>query len=160
MPCLATGLIAMTGRKKGLLVWCLLLRGKELDGVRDGAAPATATTAAAAAAGGGGGMVAPHANSGAGPGRQMVGSAMGDRVLGLPDTANTAIIKFMSASSSRVGRAKLAVSGGGASSLLTPERMAGSEMSEGLGRGGRGHPTVVCEAQIPTTACPCPCQAH
>ncbi len=61
----------MVARKKGLVVWCLLLGGKELDGWRGGGTAATA-------AGGGGGVAAPRANDGGRLGRQMVGAAMGD----------------------------------------------------------------------------------
>jgi hypothetical protein len=52
------------------------------------------------------------------------------RVLGLPGAASAAVVKFMSASSNRVGRTESAVSGGATSSSSAPERTAGSETSE------------------------------
>jgi hypothetical protein len=114
VPCSAAGPIAVAARKKGLLVRCLLLGDEELDGGR-----------------GGGGA----ADGGGGPGGRTAGSALEDRVLGLPGAASAAVVKFMSASSIRVGRADSAVSGGGTSSSSAPERMAGSETSEGSGEG-------------------------
>ena len=83
---------------------------------------------------------------------------MEGRVLGLPG-ASAAVVKFMSASSNRVGGTESAASGGAASSSSAPERTAGSETSErssrrrtrganpdhraspslpGVGAGGRG----------------------
>jgi hypothetical protein len=115
VPCSAVGLLAAAARKNGLLVQCLLVGGKELDGGRGGG---TATT-------GGGGAAAPCANCGGGPGRRMAGLSMKGRVLGLLGAASTAIIKFTLALSSRVCRAESAIRGGGASSLSMPERRAG-----------------------------------
>ncbi len=56
--------------------------------------------------------------------------------LGLLGAASTAIIVFMSASLSCVGRAEPAVTGGEAYSSSALERMAGSERSKGLGKEG------------------------
>jgi hypothetical protein len=54
-------------------------------------------------------VAAPHANGMGRPGGRMAKLVLENRFLGLPGTANAALIKFMSALSSRVGRAKLTV---------------------------------------------------
>jgi hypothetical protein len=117
VACLAAGPIAVAARKKGLLVQCLLLGGKELDGGRGGGA---------AAAGGGGGR----------PPCQCWGQAMPaddrlsveDRVLGLLGAASMAVVKSMVDLLIRVCRAESAARGGGASFLSMLERRTGSEM--------------------------------
>ena len=100
LPCSFVGPIVVAARKKGLLVRCLLLEFEELDG------------------------------RGGGAGGRTAGSTLEGRVLGLPGAASAAVVKFMSASSNRVGRTESAVSGGAASSSSAPERTAGSETSE------------------------------
>ena len=129
LPCSFVGPIVVAARKKGLLVRCLLLEFEELDGRGGGGAAAAAD----------GGAAAPRADDGGGgSGGWTAGSTLEGRVLGLPGASSAAVVKFMSASSNRVGRTESAVSGGAASSSSAPERTAGSETERSSRRRTRG----------------------